>query len=94
MPRNKYIYSVYDLNLKAHIGFFSSLNKAREFVLANDINAYDNNWYPDIYGYSGKQSSYSKYSSDNVYRSYGNYTHIYIRIELDKNGYHSTRRES
>lgn len=87
MPRTKYIYSVYDVEKKSHIAFFSSLDKASEFVLAHGIRAYDNRWYKFTNGSSlGKHRVAVDFSYINRYSNYNDYTHLYVKIPLDENG--------
>ena len=89
MPtRTKYVYSLYDLEKKAHIAFFSSLDKAREFVLAHGIKVNDHRWHKFTDGSSyGKHSAAFDFRLNNNYGEPNNqYTHFYIRIPLDENG--------
>lgn len=87
MPRTKYIYSVYDLSKKTHIAFFSSLDKASEFVLAQGIKVCSYRWnnIPG-YRYTGKQSAAVNFSFINSYKERSDYTHLYVKIPLDENG--------
>ena len=93
MPRTKYVYSVYDIKRKTHIAFFSSLDKAKEFVLAHSLKVYtpwDNHYKgtaPSIRNkYSRKQDAAFSFEPTNKYYEILNYTHIYIKIPLDENG--------
>ena len=89
MPRIKYIYSVYDLNKKAHISFHSSLDRALEFALAHQlkVKAWDYG-FKAYCSYTKKHSAAEYYRPDNEYKDYwsNRYTHIFIRIPLDENG--------
>jgi hypothetical protein len=87
MPRTKYIYSVYDLEKKAHIAFFSSLDKAREFVLAHSIKVNNGRWRQWCDGSSrGKHGVAVEFSYINRYPIDSDYTHLYVKIPLDENG--------
>jgi len=93
MPRTKYVYSVYDIKKKSHIAFFSSLDKAKEFVLAHDLKVYtcwDNHYKrtaPSIVNkYSRKQNAAYQFEPTNKYYEPSQHTHLYIRIPLDENG--------
>ena len=87
MPRTKYVYSVYDLEKKAHIAFFSSLDKASEFVSAHGIKVANNYWASIRFMYTGKHTAAWTFKVNNDYLVHNNYyTHLYIKIALDENG--------
>jgi len=93
MPKTKYVYSVFDLSRKTHIAFFSSLDKAKEFVLAHELKVYTqwDNHYPRtprsvVAKYSNKQSAAAEFDVTNNYYNKSGYTHRYIKIPLDENG--------
>lgn len=87
MGRDKFVYSIYDLNNRTHIAFFSSLNRALEFSLAHKLNI--KSWdYESYFRYTGKKRAYLEYRTNNVYDETLKrwYTHIFVQIPLDKNG--------
>ncbi len=87
MPRTKYIYSLYDLEKKTHIAFFSSLDKSREFALAHGIKVNNGRWHKRYDGLSnGKHGVAVEFSYINRYSTDTDYTHLYVKIALDQNG--------
>ena len=88
MPRTKYVYSVYDLDKKAHVAFFSSLDKASEFCKAHAIKVANNHWASSSgLQYTGKHNAAWSFRVNNIYcESDRFYTHLYIKIPLDENG--------
>lgn len=94
MPtRTKYIYSVFDIKRKTHIAHFSSLDRAKEFVLSHELKVYtawDNHYRgtaPSIRNkYSRKQNAAFEFNPTNKYYEREGYTHLYIKIPLDESG--------
>lgn len=87
MTKTKYIYSVYDLMKKSHIAFFSSLDKAGEFVSAHQIKTDRNFWATAKGMYTGKHNAAYIFRANNYYCEPNNhFSHIYVKIPLDENG--------
>lgn len=91
MPRTKYVYSVYDLEKKTHIAFFSSLDRAHEFTLAHNLKVkkWDDSLNKIGYYYNNKHKAAILFNPTNDYKQdyyLKNYTHIFIKIPLDSNG--------
>lgn len=92
MPRTKYIYSVYDIQKKTHIAFFSSLDRALEFTLAHELKVKAWNYQMAQYcSYTDKHRTALPFNTLNEYK-HGyidyekHYTHLFIKIPLDENG--------
>lgn len=90
MARTKYVYSVFDLQKKLHIGFFSSLDRGLEFALAHELKIKAWDYKISAYcRYTDKHRAALRYKPNNEYDpfgSYENYTHVFIKIPLDENG--------